>query len=96
MYLQMLSADTPTVISKSCEIFIMELTMRAWMHTLHRHRRTLQRDDIATAIMDDDLFLFLKPTLLPQDRQVHNSYLSLFRYYIILFYLIFSHFNTNY
>ncbi|KAK4416459.1 Nuclear transcription factor Y subunit C-2 [Sesamum alatum] len=56
----MISADTPVVFAKACEMFIMELTLRAWMHTQENKRRTLQRNDVANAIRDEDLLAFLK------------------------------------
>lgn len=44
---------------KACEMFIHELTMRAWVHTEDNKRRTLQRNDIAMAITKYDQFDFL-------------------------------------
>ncbi|PIN04254.1 CCAAT-binding factor, subunit C (HAP5) [Handroanthus impetiginosus] len=57
---KMVSADTSVLFAKACEIFVMELTLRAWMRTQESNRRTLQRDDVASAIRDDDLLVFLK------------------------------------
>ncbi|KAL0378037.1 UNVERIFIED_CONTAM: Nuclear transcription factor Y subunit C-2 [Sesamum radiatum] len=57
---KMISADTPVVFAKACEMFIMELTLRAWMHTQENKRRTLQRSDVANAIRHEDLLSFLK------------------------------------
>ncbi|KAI3451794.1 hypothetical protein Pfo_008459 [Paulownia fortunei] len=57
---KMISADTPVVFAKACEMFIMELSLRAWMHTQDNKRRTLQRNDVANAIRDEDLLVFLK------------------------------------
>lgn len=56
---KMISAEAPIVFAKACEIFILELTMRAWIHTEENKRRTLQRSDIATAISKTDVFDFL-------------------------------------
>jgi len=39
---QMISAEAPVLFAKACEIFILELTLRAWMHTEENKRRTLQ------------------------------------------------------
>lgn len=47
------------LLSKACELFILELTMRSWMHTEENKRRTLQRADIAGAITKTDTFDFL-------------------------------------
>jgi nuclear transcription factor Y gamma len=55
----MISAEAPILFAKACEIFILELTMRAWIHTEENKRRTLQRSDIATAISKTDVFDFL-------------------------------------
>lgn len=47
------------LFSKAAEIFIHELTLRAWVHTEDNKRRTLQRNDIAMAITKYDQFDFL-------------------------------------
>ncbi|KAI8921183.1 histone-fold-containing protein [Powellomyces hirtus] len=54
-----LNAEAPMIFSKACEIFIIELTMRAWIHTEEHKRRTLQRSDVATAISKSDQYDFL-------------------------------------
>ncbi|XP_012078033.1 nuclear transcription factor Y subunit C-2 isoform X2 [Jatropha curcas] len=56
---KMISADTPILFSKACELFILELTLRAWLQTEECKRRTLQRCDIARAIRHDDALDFL-------------------------------------
>lgn len=56
---QMISADTPIVFAKACELFILELTLRAWLQTEECNRRTLQRCDIARALRLDELLDFL-------------------------------------
>ena len=38
----MISAEAPTVVAKAVEIFVRELTLRAWEHTEECKRRTLQ------------------------------------------------------
>jgi len=38
----MISAEAPILFAKACEIFIIELTHRAWLHTQENKRRTLQ------------------------------------------------------
>ena len=40
-YKKMISAEAPILFAKACEIFIIELTFRAWMHTEESKRRTL-------------------------------------------------------
>jgi len=70
----MISAEAPALFAKACEVFITELTMRAFFHTEENKRRTLQvcitvlrslslrqsqRNDIAMAISRSDTFDFL-------------------------------------
>jgi len=55
----MISAEAPVLFAKAAEIFIHELTLRAWIHTEDNKRRTLQRNDIAMAISKYDQFDFL-------------------------------------
>lgn len=50
----MISAEAPILFAKAAELFIRELTMRAWLHTERNRRRTLQRNDIGMAISDGD------------------------------------------
>merc|ERR1719228_1941970 len=76
---KMISAEAPVLFGKACEMFIHELTMRAWIHTEDNKRRTLQRNDIAMAITKFDQFDFLidivprddiKPTAKREDSSV--------------------------
>ena len=56
---RMISAEVPILFSKACELFILDLTMRAWAHTADTNRRTLQRSDVADAIMEGEGMDFL-------------------------------------
>ncbi|GAB0089237.1 nuclear transcription factor Y subunit gamma [Sergentomyia squamirostris] len=56
---KMISAEAPLLFAKASEIFIHELTLRAWVYTEDNKRRTLQRSDIAMAISKYDQFDFL-------------------------------------
>ncbi|CAD7091760.1 unnamed protein product [Hermetia illucens] len=56
---KMIAAEAPLLFAKAAEIFIQELTLRAWIHTQGNKRRTLQKSDIATAISKCDQFDFL-------------------------------------
>ncbi|KAF9309229.1 hypothetical protein BG003_010014 [Podila horticola] len=49
----------PILFSKACEIFICEITRRAWLHAEENKRRTLQRSDVASAVSRSDQFDFL-------------------------------------
>eukprot|EP00835_Amoeboradix_gromovi_P003958 NODE_283_length_11832_cov_0.293190.p4 type:complete len:226 gc:universal NODE_283_length_11832_cov_0.293190:9320-9997(+) len=55
----MISSEGPMLFAKACEIFIAELTTRAWMHAEENKRRTLQRSDISSAISKSDQYDFL-------------------------------------
>lgn len=56
---RMISAEAPVIFAKACEIFITEVTMRAWCASESHKRRTLQRGDIAEALKQSDMFDFL-------------------------------------
>lgn len=56
---RMISAEAPILFAKGCDIFITELTMRAWIHAEENKRRTLQKSDIAAALAKSDMFDFL-------------------------------------
>ncbi|XP_068644038.1 nuclear transcription factor Y subunit C-1-like isoform X2 [Aristolochia californica] len=56
---KMISADAPVLFAKACELFILELTLRSWLHTEESKRRTLQRNDIARAVSRVDVLDFL-------------------------------------
>lgn len=55
----MIAGESPILFSKACELFIVELAFRSWVHTLENNRRTLQRGDIANAISRTDYYDFL-------------------------------------
>jgi len=63
---KMIAAEAPVLFSKACEMFILELTLRSWIHTEENKRRTLQRNDIAGAITRGDIFDFLVD-IVPRD-----------------------------
>lgn len=63
---RMISAEAPVIFAKACEMFILELTLRSWIHTEENKRRTLQKNDIAAAISRTDVFDFLVD-IIPRD-----------------------------
>lgn len=63
---RMISAEAPVIFAKACEMFILELTLRSWIHTEENKRRTLQRNDIAAATSRTDVFDFLVD-IIPRD-----------------------------
>eukprot|EP00005_Dracoamoeba_jomungandri_P003655 CAMPEP_0174252042 /NCGR_PEP_ID=MMETSP0439-20130205/1680_1 /TAXON_ID=0 /ORGANISM="Stereomyxa ramosa, Strain Chinc5" /LENGTH=345 /DNA_ID=CAMNT_0015332521 /DNA_START=95 /DNA_END=1132 /DNA_ORIENTATION=- len=66
---KMISAEAPVLFAKACEVFILELTLRAWIHTEENKRRTLQRNDLAMAISRNDTFDFLID-IVPRDESL--------------------------
>ena len=56
---RMISAEAPVLFAKACEMFILELTLRSWFYSEKNKRRTLQKEDIQTAIRKTEIFDFL-------------------------------------
>lgn len=69
---KMISAEAPILFAKGCDIFITELTMRAWIHAEENKRRTLQRSDIASALAKSDMFDFLID-IVPREEAVAHA-----------------------
>lgn len=69
---RMISAEAPILFAKGCDIFITELTMRAWIHAEENKRRTLQRSDIAAALQKSDMFDFLID-IVPREEVVNGG-----------------------
>ena len=63
---RMISSEAPVLFAKACEMFILELTLRSWIHSEENKRRTRQRNDIAAAITKTDIFDFLVD-IVPRD-----------------------------
>jgi len=55
----MVSSEAPVLFAKACEIFVLELTERAWSATRENKRRTLQRSDVCAAVARSDIYDFL-------------------------------------
>ncbi|KAF2004467.1 histone-fold-containing protein [Amniculicola lignicola CBS 123094] len=69
---KMISAEAPILFAKGCDIFITELTMRAWIHAEENKRRTLQRSDIASALSKSDMFDFLIDIVPREEANTHK------------------------
>lgn len=69
---RMISAEAPILFAKACELFILELTIRSWLHAEENKRRTLQKNDIAAAITRTDIFDFLVD-IVPRDEIKEES-----------------------
>lgn len=83
----MISAEAPILFAKAAELFIRELTLRAWIHTERNRRRTLQRNDIAMAVSDGDTdqFDFLIDIVPREEARGHRRVSAL--YFDVLPYL---------
>lgn len=64
---KMIAAEVPVVFAKACEMFILELTMRAWLHAQDTKRRTLQRSDVNAVINRTEAYDFLMDITPEQD-----------------------------
>lgn len=67
---QMVSTHSTLLLSKAIEMFIRELTVRAWMQADQVKRQTLKHDDFARAIRDEELFKFLSDIVPLQTHKV--------------------------
>lgn len=56
---RMISAEAPVLFAKACELFILDLSIRAFEYSQWHKRRTLQREDVKEAIQKTDIFDFL-------------------------------------
>lgn len=76
---RMISAEAPILFAKGCDVFITELTMRAWIHAEENKRRTLQKSDIAAALTKSDMFDFLIDVVPREEEKPKKSYSALSR-----------------
>ncbi|KRH94123.1 CCAAT-binding factor, subunit C (HAP5) [Pseudoloma neurophilia] len=56
---KMVASEVPILFSKVAEMFIEELTLRAWINTEENKRRILQKNDISAAVKTSDVYDFL-------------------------------------
>ncbi|KAH7890164.1 histone-fold-containing protein [Phlebopus sp. FC_14] len=69
---KMIAADAPILFCKACEIFISEITARAFIIADSNKRRTLSRADIAKALAKSDQFDFLIDIVPRDDGLLHG------------------------
>lgn len=55
----MIAAESPILVGKACELLVKDLSIRAWLHTKRKKRKTVQRNDILSAISNNEMFDFL-------------------------------------
>ncbi|KAM3576407.1 hypothetical protein VYU27_001757 [Nannochloropsis oceanica] len=68
----LISMEALVIMAKACELFLLELTLRGWQMTKHNARRTLQRVDLAQAIIKCDVFDFLID-IVPRDQAIPTT-----------------------
>lgn len=56
---RMISAEAPILFAKACELFILELTARAWCYSETTKRNGLEKDDLHNVLKNTDIFDFL-------------------------------------
>lgn len=78
----MISAEAPVLFTKACELFILELTIRSWMHTEENRRKTLQKSDISNALQQSDMYDFLID-IVPREEKSPKK-ISVFIYLLFL------------
>nr|XP_021861049.1 nuclear transcription factor Y subunit C-2-like [Spinacia oleracea] len=69
---RMISADAPVLLSRACQMFIQDLSLRAWNSTQEGKRKTLQKTDISAALSTTDLFDFLVD-ILPREKPLISA-----------------------
>lgn len=56
---KMVASEVPVIFAKITEVFIQELTLRAWINTEENKRRILQKNDLCSAVKTSDVYDFL-------------------------------------
>eukprot|EP00501_MAST-03F_sp_TOSAG23-6_P000206 GSMAST32.ASY1.ANO1.209.1 assembled CDS len=69
---RMIRAEAPVLFAKACELFILELTMRAYSHSINKERRNLQKEDIYGAVQTTDIFDFLEDILIEKENNLQQ------------------------
>ncbi|VDL71415.1 unnamed protein product [Nippostrongylus brasiliensis] len=83
---QMISSDAPLLLAAASEMFIQEITLRAWQLVEEGRRKTLQKSDIAAAASRFEHFDFLIDIVPREDsKKMHVSFCG------VIFHLLFGH-----
>ncbi|XP_078438218.1 nuclear transcription factor Y subunit C-2-like [Wolffia australiana] len=54
-----IGGGAPLLFSKACELFMMEVTFRAWLHAEMSNRQTIEADDIIGGVSQVSAYHFL-------------------------------------
>ncbi|XP_020577550.1 nuclear transcription factor Y subunit C-2-like [Phalaenopsis equestris] len=69
---KMIAAETPVIFSKACEMFILELTHRAYFQAELNKRKTLLKSDLSLAVANHQMFDFLVD-IVPMEEAAHGG-----------------------
>ena len=72
---RMISSEAPILFALACRLFITEITHKAAFHARKQNRKTLQRNDIAKVISENETFDFLLDVI-PREEIPANSNLT--------------------
>lgn len=64
---RMISSEAPILFALACRLFITEITHRAAFHARKQQRKTLQRNDVAKVISENETFDFLLDVIPRED-----------------------------
>ncbi|CAH7681432.1 histone-fold-containing protein, partial [Phakopsora pachyrhizi] len=57
--IRMIANEVIVLLDKACQIFVNEITVRAFLVATSSNRRTINTSDIASAVSQSDMFDFL-------------------------------------
>ena len=72
---RMISSEAPILFALACQMFITEITHKAAFYAKKQNRKTLQRNDIARVIAENETFDFLLD-IIPRDELPNNVQLT--------------------
>lgn len=64
---RMISSEAPILLALACQMFITEMTHKAAFYAKRQQRKTLQRNDIARVIAENESFDFLLDVIPRED-----------------------------
>eukprot|EP01130_Rhizamoeba_saxonica_P016831 TRINITY_DN7856_c0_g1_i1.p1 TRINITY_DN7856_c0_g1~~TRINITY_DN7856_c0_g1_i1.p1 ORF type:complete len:245 (+),score=45.40 TRINITY_DN7856_c0_g1_i1:50-784(+) len=71
---QMIRGEVRYLFAKACEAFIRELSLLAWQVTEENKRKTLQKNDVATAVERTEIYDFLEDIVPKEDIPAKQAY----------------------
>ena len=69
---RMISSEAPILFALACQMFITEITHKAAYYAKKNNRKTLQRNDVARVITDNETFDFLLDIIPPGEFPVQH------------------------